>query len=246
MDSGSVDLHGGNASGLTCLSEQTKNGHRADGIGTPIPHEPSHYNETVTTPTRILMLRHGQSEWNAMGRWQGQADIELTDLGYEQARRAADKLGMFDAVISSDLRRAHITASIIANGLGIGLLPPDHRLRETDVGEWQGLTHAQIERDWPGYLDEHKRPPSFESDESIVARVTESLFDIALQFPGSEVLCVAHAGIIRVMRRAHRATDQRIANLGGCHFIVRPGHHDPLEIGDVVDLFEHGELGEEL
>ena len=181
-----------------------------------------------------------------MGRWQGQADIELTDLGHEQARRAAEKLGMFDAVVSSDLRRAHLTATIIANGLGIGLLPPDARLRETDVGEWQGLTHGQIERDWPGYLDAQKRPPGFEPDESIVARVSDALFDIAGSFPGSEVLCIAHAGIIRVMRRAHRVADTRIANLGGCHFTVRTGENASIEIGDVVDLFEHGELGEEL
>ena len=192
------------------------------------------------------MLRHGQSEWNAMGRWQGQADIELTDLGYEQARRATEKLGMFDAVVSSDLRRAHLTASIIANGLGIGLLPTDHRLRETDVGEWQGLTHHQIERDWPGYLDAHRRPPGFESDESIVTRVSAALFDLADAFPGSEVLCIAHAGIIRVMRRAHRVPDTRIANLGGCHFTVTTGENARIEIGDVVNLFEHGELGEEL
>lgn len=192
------------------------------------------------------MLRHGQSEWNAMGRWQGQADIELTDLGYEQARRAAEKLGMFDAVISSDLMRAHRTASIIAENLGIGLLAPDPRLRETDVGEWQGLTHTQIERDWPGYLQAHKRPPGFETDDSIVARVTHSLAEIAENFQGGEVLCIAHAGVIRVMRRAHRVVDTRIANLGGCHFTVRTAPSLSIEIGDVVDLFEHGELGEEL
>lgn len=192
------------------------------------------------------MLRHGQSEWNAMGRWQGQADIELTDLGYEQARRATEKLGMFDAVISSDLLRAHRTASIIAEGLGIGLLEPDPRLRETDVGEWQGLTHTQIERDWPGFLAEHKRPPGFEKDESIVERVTSALVDLSHNFEGAEILCIAHAGVIRVMRRAHNVLDTRIANLGGCHFTVHRQSSISIEIGDVVDLFEHGELGEEL
>ena len=192
------------------------------------------------------MLRHGQSEWNALGRWQGQADIELTDLGYEQARRAAQKLGMFDAIASSDLRRSRITATYIAEGLGIGLLDADPRFRETDVGEWQGLTHDQIERDWPGYLEAHNRPPGFESDESIVSRVTDSLVDIATQFAGGEVLVVAHAGVIRVMRRSHKAVDSRIYNLGGCQFIVRPGSPSPIEIGDVVDLLEHGAIGEEL
>ena len=192
------------------------------------------------------MLRHGQSEWNATGRWQGQADIELTDLGYDQARAASQKLGMFDAIASSDLRRARMTATIIANGLGAGILDADPRLRETNVGEWQGLTHNQIERDWPGYLEAHNRPPGFETDESIVSRVTDALVDLATQFAGGEVLCVAHAGVIRVLRRWHGASDPRIANLGGCQIIVRPGSPDPLEMGDVVDLLEHGSIGEEL
>lgn len=192
------------------------------------------------------MLRHGQSEWNAQGRWQGQADIELTDLGVDQARAAAQKLGMFDAIVSSDLMRARTTATIIANSLGAGLMAPDIRLRETHVGEWQGLTHDQIERDWPGYLKSHQRPPDFESDESIVARVTDSLVEIATQFAGGEVLVVTHAGVIRVMRRSHKVIDSRIANLGGCQFIVRPDSANPIEIGDIVDLLEHGAIGEEL
>ena len=200
--------------------------------------------------TRFLMLRHGQSEWNALGRWQGQADIELTDLGYEQARRAADKLGTFDAVASSDLRRARITATIVSDALGLGLLPADVRFRETHVGEWQGLTHDQIERDWPGYLETHLRPPGFEADDSIVARVSAALADLAREFPGGEVLVIAHAGVLRVMRRHLGVVDSRIANLGGCEFVVRPdagdvfGHH--ITAGDLVDLFEHGAIGEEL
>lgn len=192
------------------------------------------------------MLRHGQSEWNAAGRWQGQADIELSDLGYEQARRAVDKLGTFDAVASSDLRRARVTATIIAEGLGIGLLGPDPRFRETDVGEWQGCTQDQIERDWPGYLADHRRPPGFEADHVLVERVLSGLFDLADAFPGGDLLCIAHAGVMRVMRRFHNVADSRVANLGGCHFIVRPGSATPVEIGDIVDLFEHGDIGEAL
>lgn len=200
----------------------------------------------MASPTRILMLRHGQSEWNALGRWQGQADIELSDLGYEQARQAVAKLGTFDAVTSSDLRRARVTAAIIAEGLGVGLLEGDHRFRESHVGEWEGLTHDEIERDWPGYLANHKRPPGFELDHVIVERVISGLFDLADAFPGGEVLCIAHAGVIRVMRRFHAVPDTRISNLGGCHFNVRPGHAQPLDIGDVVSLFEAGEISEAL
>jgi probable phosphoglycerate mutase len=193
------------------------------------------------------MLRHGQSEWNARGKWQGQADIDLTDLGREQARRAADKLGTFDAVVSSDLNRARLTAAIIADALGLGLLEADPRLRETHVGEWEGLTHDDIEGRWPGYLKAHRRPPGFEADDSIVTRVSSALCDLAAAFPGGELLCISHAGVLRVMRRHLGVPDARIANLGGCEFTVDTAGTSPvITAGAIVDLFEHGEIGEEL
>lgn len=200
----------------------------------------------MTSPTRILMLRHGQSEWNVLRRWQGHADIELTDLGLKQARLAADKLGSFAAVASSDLVRAKTTASIIAESLGLSILPPDVRFRETHVGEWEGRTAEEIETCWPGYLDSHRRPPGFEPDESIVARVSAALVDLSTSFPGEEVLCIAHAGVMRVMRRHLGVPDRRIPNLGGCHFTVRLGTSVDITAGEIVELFEHGEIGEEL
>lgn len=197
--------------------------------------------------TRILVLRHGQSEWNALGKWQGQADPPLTDAGREQAYRAADLLGQFDLIATSDLQRAHETAAIISNTLGIGPVIVDERLRETHVGEWEGLTHDDIERDYPGYLAAHKRPPSFETEESLITRFTAAITDIALQCQGGEALCVAHAGVIRVMRRALGVADPRIPNLGGCHFIISPNSgRDTLRAGDIVDLIEHGPVGDNL
>jgi len=200
----------------------------------------------VTPATRVLVLRHGQSEWNAVRRWQGQADIALTDLGLEQARRAADKLGSFAAIASSDLERARMTAEIIAGSLGISTLPADPRFRETHVGEWEGLTAAEIETRWPGYLDSHRRPPGFEPDASIVVRVRGALGDLARAFPGEEVLCVAHGGVMRVMRRHLGVPDRKIPNLGGCHFTVHAGDEVRIDVGEIVELFEHGEIGEEL
>lgn len=197
--------------------------------------------------TRILVLRHGQSEWNALGKWQGQADPPLTDAGREQAYRAAELLGQFDLIATSDLQRAHETAAIISNTLGIGPVLIDERLRETHVGEWEGLTHDDIERDYPGYLAAHKRPPSFETEESLITRFTAAITDIALQCQGGEALCVAHAGVIRVMRRALGVADPRIPNLGGCHFIITPNSgRDTLRVGNIVDLIEHGPIGDNL
>ncbi|MFM8794497.1 MAG: histidine phosphatase family protein [Acidimicrobiales bacterium] len=202
----------------------------------------------MSSPGRFLVLRHGQSEWNAARRWQGQADIDLTETGRAQARLAAERLAAdpaftFRAVASSDLKRARETATIISSVTGIELLTADPRLRETHVGEWQGLTHHEIERDWPGYLDTHRRPPGFETDDSIVERVSASFTDLSGRFGGGNVLVVSHAGIVRVMRRRLGAPDERIANLGGSWFTVRPSH---IEAGDLVDMTEHGEVGEEL
>jgi len=194
----------------------------------------------------VLVLRHGQSEWNAARRWQGQADIALTDLGLEQARRAADKLGSFAAIATSDLERARMTAEIIAGSLGMSTLPADPRFRETHVGEWQGLTADEIETQWPGYLDSHMRPPGFEDDASIIGRVGAALGDLARAFPHEEVLCVAHAGVLRVMRRHLGVPDRRIPNLGGCYFTIHGGDAARIEAGGIVELFEHGEIGEEL
>ena len=202
----------------------------------------------MSTPGRFLVLRHGQSEWNAARRWQGQADIDLTGTGRAQARLAAERLASdpaftFRAVVSSDLKRARETATIIASVTGLELLDADPRLRETHVGEWQGLTHDEIERDWPGYLDTQRRPPGFETNDSIVERVSASFADLTTLFGDGNLLVVSHAGIVRVMRRTLGAPDERIANLGGSWFTVWPTH---MEAGDLVDMTEHGEVGEEL
>ena len=105
-------------------------------------------------PTRVLLVRHGQSEWNAEGRWQGQADPPLTDLGRLQAREAAGALGTVDAVWASDLQRAVETATVIADQLGVGPVVVDPDLRERDAGEFSGLTRPEIAARFPGYLDD--------------------------------------------------------------------------------------------
>ena len=69
---------------------------------------------TVTPMTRILLVRHGLSEWNEAGRWQGWADAPLSEVGMQQARAAADAVGAVDGIVASDLSRAVVTAEIIA------------------------------------------------------------------------------------------------------------------------------------
>lgn len=172
----------------------------------------------------VLAIRHGESEWNAAGRWQGQADPPLTVHGRAQARRAGRMLAdgpAFDGIVASDLQRAAETAAIIGQVIGTQRPRLDQRFRENHAGEWQGMTRAEIERDWPGYLDVEGRPPGFELDASTVARMHEGIVDAAASLAaGSRLLVVGHSGAIRSLRRAVGGDDVRIANLGGFWFHV--------------------------
>lgn len=187
------------------------------------------------------MLRHGQSEWNAVQRWQGVADSPLSELGRSQARFVGAVLAtrpeQFAGAWSSDLSRAAETAAILATALELGGVRRDTRLREADVGEWQGLTSVEIERDWPGYLGARRRPPSFEPFDAVVARVAPAVHDIATA-AGGPALVVAHSGVIRTLVHHLGHVDQRIPNLGGVWLAVHP---DRIEVTAAFD--PSGEAG---
>jgi len=186
--------------------------------------------------TRLLTLRHGESEWNAVGRWQGQADPPLTEVGLRQALHAGEQLGTFDAVWASTLQRAANTAAIIAETIGVGPVQLDAGLMEAGFGPWQGLTVTEIEAGWPGYLASHRRPDGAERPEHVAARAIDAFRRVAAATPGSEVLVVTHAGLIRTVRRSLGADDIRYPNLGGCWFFV---HDDGRVVpGEGVQLVE--------
>ena len=103
--------------------------------------------------TRILLARHGETDWNRLGRWQGHADPPLNEAGLSQAAELAERLAGdgIAAVYSSDLVRASETARVVADRLGLDVVE-DARLREIDVGSWSGLTRAEVEQRFPeGY-----------------------------------------------------------------------------------------------
>lgn len=165
--------------------------------------------------TRMLLVRHGQSTWNAEGRWQGQADPPLSALGREQAAEAAARVDPVDTLWSSDLRRAQETAEIIGAHAGLPVCL-EGRLRERDAGEWAGLTRAEIEERWPGYLAAGRRPPGFEPNERLLGRVVEGVDAIARLHGGQAILVVTHGGIVRILERHLGATDRPLlSNLGG-------------------------------
>lgn len=180
-------------------------------------------------------MRHAQSEWNAVGRWQGWADPPLTPLGREQAARAGrrlpevtralreDRIGPVpQAVVSSDLQRAVTTAAIIVSiGLPDAVVEVDTDLREYRVGAWSGLTRVQIEGQWPGLLDRWDHgdlttPPGGEDREHFETRLFSALDRVAaavgLEGTG---LVVSHGGAIRAVGRRLDAPFERVGNLAG-------------------------------
>jgi broad specificity phosphatase PhoE len=147
--------------------------------------------------TTILLARHGETDWNRDGRFQGWADPPLNERGREQARELASRLAHdpFDAVYSSDLRRAHETALIVAEPHGVPVVA-ERGLREVDVGSWSGLTRAEIDERFPGH-DRHDG----ETREAHSARVVAALERIAHTHPGERILVVSHGGSLGALRR---------------------------------------------
>jgi probable phosphoglycerate mutase len=157
---------------------------------------------------RLLCIRHAQSTWNALGRWQGQADPPLSDAGREAARalalRLADEARGCTALLTSDLRRARETAEIL--GAAWALAPePWPALREADVGAWSGHRHAEIEARWP---DEYRRfragdlelrPGGGESRRALRARALAALRAMEARFGAGPVALVTHRGFLSAL-----------------------------------------------
>lgn len=194
--------------------------------------------------TRLVVLRHGESEWNAQRRWQGRQDPPLTHRGRRQAAATADLLGQFDAIWCSSLRRASETAAIIGELLGVGPVLADDRLQERGFGAWEGLTADEIEAGWPGHLAAGRRPDDAEPAESLLARVRSCVADIVATHPGGEVLVVCHAGVLRTLRHDLGHPPLRIDNLDGAAFVGRLD--GSLTGGDVVLVGSLADVGHDI
>jgi broad specificity phosphatase PhoE len=160
--------------------------------------------------TWLLLARHGETDWNREGRWQGHADVALNDRGREQARELARRLAdePCDVIYASDLARAHETALIVAEAKRMPVLT-DRGLREIDVGRWSGLTPDEIARCFPGM-----RTHDGETDEQHLVRVLDAFQRIAQAHVGQRVLVVSHGKTLRVLRR--HAAGVPVSLLGNC------------------------------
>ncbi len=164
--------------------------------------------------TQLILIRHGQTQWNHEGRWQGQADPSLNAFGRAQAQRTALELRSagLNRLYSSDLRRALETATIIGAELGLAV-HADARLREINLGRWQGMLSADIEAAYPEeFVRWHTsplttQPPDGEDLHMLAARVLEAISDIARQHAGEHIGVVAHELPIAVVLARVRNVD---------------------------------------
>jgi broad specificity phosphatase PhoE len=170
---------------------------------------------------RLLVVRHAQSVWNAAERWQGWSDAPLSELGEQQAREAGQVLATIGfapgAVACSDLARARRTAELLAAAIGFtGSLVELPDLREQDLGEWIGLTSAEIEAHWPHALERRRagafEVPGGEEGAHFVERCMAALGRLARRVDG-DALVVVHGGVIMAMEAALGAWE--------------PGHRQP-------------------
>jgi len=155
--------------------------------------------------TTLILARHGETDWNRDGRFQGHADPPLNDRGREQARALAEILAAepLEAIYSSDLSRAHETARIVAEQKGLPVVV-DPQLRERDVGEWSGLTLPEIEERFPEELRLFRdRGASVgETRAALSQRIVAAARRIAQTHPDGQVLVVTHGGALRALRHA--------------------------------------------
>lgn len=208
----------------------------------------SHEADTVPPVTRLLLVRHGESLWNADGRWQGQADPPLTDRGRQQAVDASGSIGTIDAVVTSDLERAADTGAIIARMLGVDRVAVEPGLRERDAGSLSGLRRPEIHARFPGLLPDDpggfvpgpdgqpQWPEDWEPDTSLWPRVEVALLAIGRLVPDGDVVVVTHGGVIyAVERRLGGDGRGRLSNLGATWVEVRD---DAFTLGERIELID--------
>ena len=156
--------------------------------------------------TRLILVRHGETDWNALRRFQGQTDVPLNAAGRRQAQALGTRLAGAapDVLYASDLRRAWDTAQAIAATVGLAV-QPEPRLREVDFGAWEGLTYAQISQRYPEAVAAWQAdpsgvaPPEGEALEELVARVQAALDDVLRRHPEGSAMVVAHGGVLQVL-----------------------------------------------
>ncbi|MTD13140.1 histidine phosphatase family protein [Nakamurella sp. YIM 132087] len=177
----------------------------------------------------LILLRHGETDWNAVRRMQGHRDIPLNDTGLAQAAAAAPSVAALrpEIIVSSDLARAFATAGAVAAITGQQIVV-DQRLRETSLGLWEGLTREDVVAGWPGEWQQwrttsaHYAPPEGESRSQVAARAAAVVDELDAGDTGRALL-VAHGGLIVGLtgRLLELPADSwsALIGVGNCHWV---------------------------
>jgi broad specificity phosphatase PhoE len=191
--------------------------------------------------TTLILARHGETDWNRDGRFQGHSDTSLNERGREQARALAEDVDGVEVIYSSDLRRAVETAEIVAERVGLRV-NVDPRLRERSFGAWEGLTRTEIEASFREDFDRWRTGDGFgardaETHEALAARIEAFLADVLERHPDETVLVITHGGSIRVVQAVAGGLDylrdrrslRALANCSVARYAAREGKLTPLD-----------------
>ena len=159
--------------------------------------------------TKVIFIRHGQTEWNVTGRYQGQSDVKLTEEGRKQAEKLADNfpVAKVDAIYASDLCRAMVTAETIAKKFGLKV-QAEPAFRELSFGDWEGLTYQQIVDKWEEAMANFLQHPDIleipggESFPAVQQRAMKRLNELIEKHDGQTSVVVAHGAVLRTMLTA--------------------------------------------
>jgi ribonuclease H / adenosylcobalamin/alpha-ribazole phosphatase len=181
----------------------------ADPKAEPRPAAPpSAWEPPTGAPTRVILVRHGETEFTASRRYSGRGDVPLSDRGTAQARAVALRLSGTEVagIVTSPLSRCTRTADVIAQAVREPPVLIDDDLVECDFGEWEGLTFAEVRATWPEQLDRwladpDQAPPGGESFRAVDARVRRAVDRIREQHQQSTVVVVSHVSPIKLILR---------------------------------------------
>jgi len=154
--------------------------------------------------TRVVLIRHGQTEWNKSGRYQGQSNVPLSERGKLQAKILAERfpLPSVDVIYTSDLCRARETAEEVGRHFNVPVHPDSH-FRELSFGDWEGLTYDQIVAEWPDAIETFfKRPdelqiPHGETFQQVQSRALGRLEELLKEHEGKTIVITAHGAVLR-------------------------------------------------
>ncbi|MBM9467355.1 histidine phosphatase family protein [Nakamurella leprariae] len=182
------------------------------------------------TLEHLIVLRHGETDWNRARRMQGHRDVPLNELGRRQAAEAAPSVAALqpELIVSSDLSRARETAEVVAARCRLPLAT-DARLRETSLGDWEGLTRADVEAGWPGEWaawrtsSSRLAPPGGESRWQVAQRARAVVDELDAGTTARRALLVAHGGLIvgltgELLQLPEEAWSTLIG-VGNCHWV---------------------------